>query len=67
MTAEMREQIAEHLTECSHCRAVYDGSKNVVQLLGNGRSFALPKGFSRRLFDRWQAELRSGLSSGSIE
>jgi hypothetical protein len=67
VTAEMRKRIAEHLSACPHCRAVYDGSKNVVQLLGNGRSFELPSGFSRRLYDRLQSELRPGLSSNSVE
>jgi len=58
VTAEMRERIAEHLRSCAHCRAVYDGSRNVVQLLGNGRAFDLPPGFSRRLYDRLKAELK---------
>jgi hypothetical protein len=67
VTAEMRERIAEHLSACAHCRAVYDGSKNVVQLLGNGKTFELPSGFSRRLYDRLQSELSSGLPSSSVE
>ena len=60
MTAEMREAIAQHLSGCAHCRAVYDGSRNVVQLLGNGKTFELPSGFSRRLYGRLQTEMRSG-------
>jgi Putative zinc-finger len=67
VTAEMRERIAEHLRTCAHCRAVYVGSKNVVQLLGNGKAFELPSGFSRRLYDRLQAELKSGLAPSSLE
>ena len=67
VTAEMRERIAEHLSACAHCRAVFDGSKNVVQLLGNGKTLELPSGFSRRLYDRLQAEFKSGLASGSVE
>ncbi len=59
VTAELRERIAEHLSKCAHCRAVYDGSRNVVQLLGNGMTFELPSGFSRRIYDRLKAELRS--------
>jgi anti-sigma factor RsiW len=67
MTAEMRQRIAEHLSACAHCRAIYDGSKNVVQLLGDGKTFELPAGFSRRLYDRLQAELRSGVSQSSVK
>ena len=59
VTAEMREVIAQHLSACAHCRAVYDGSRNVVQLLGNGKTFELPTGFSRRLYDRLQTEFKS--------
>ena len=58
VTAELRERIAQHLSMCAHCRAVYDGSRNVVQLLGNGMTFELPSGFSGRLYDRLKAELR---------
>ena len=67
VTAEMRERIAQHLSGCAHCRAIYDGLRNVVQLLGNGRTFELPEGFSRRLYGRLQAELRSGLPTSSAE
>jgi anti-sigma factor (TIGR02949 family) len=67
VTAEMRERIAQHLNACAHCQAVYDGSRNVVQLVGNGKTFELPSGFSRRLYGRLQAELRSGLRSSSVE
>ena len=41
VTAELRERIAQHLSMCAHCRAVYDGSRNVVQLLGNGKTVEL--------------------------
>src|SRR5262249_5641413 len=67
VTAEMRERIAQHLSACAHCRAVYDGSRNIVQLLGNGKAFELPSGFSRRLYRRLQTESRSGQSPSSVE
>src|SRR5436190_22675061 len=41
VTAELRERIAQHLSMCAHCRAVYDGSTNIGQLLGNGKAFEL--------------------------
>jgi len=65
VTAEMRQRIAQHLGTCAHCRAVYDGSRNVVQLLGNGRAFELPGGFSRRLYNRLQKELKPECSPPS--
>ena len=49
---ELRAQIAEHLPSCSHCTAVYDGLRNTVKLMGDGRAFELPSGFSQRLRER---------------
>lgn len=49
---EMRDRITRHLRECRHCTAIYDGTRNVVHLLGDERSIELPEGFSGRLFDR---------------
>ena len=55
---EMRDRITRHLRECRHCTAIYDGTRNVVHLLGNERSIELPKGFSGRLFDRLMVQSR---------
>ena len=52
LTAEMRDRIERHLQGCPHCRAVYDGSQNVVRLLGGKNVFELPRGFSQRLYQR---------------
>jgi len=52
LTPEMRDRIAHHLQRCRHCTAIYDGTRNVLQLLGDKQSIELPKGFSERLFDR---------------
>lgn len=52
LAPEMRDRITHHLQECRHCSAIYDGTRNIVQLLGDNQSIELPKGFSKRLFDR---------------
>ncbi len=52
LTSEMRDRIERHLQGFPHCRAVYDGSRNIVRLLGNKDVFELPRGFSRRLYER---------------
>ena len=49
---ELRARIEEHLKQCNHCSAVLDGSRNVVTLVGDGRSFDLPGGFGRRLYEK---------------
>lgn len=45
----LRVRIATHLKSCAHCSAVVDGTRNVIRLMGDGKSFDLPKGFSERL------------------
>ena len=56
LTPEMRERVDRHIKECRHCKAVYDGSQNVVRLLGSRDALELPPGFSQRLYDRILAE-----------
>ena len=46
---ELRAQITAHLPTCAHCTATYDGLRNTMILVGDGRSFQLPAGFSQRL------------------
>jgi hypothetical protein len=46
---ELRERMEEHFKGCEHCAAVLDGMRNVVSLVGEGRAFDLPAGFSDRL------------------
>lgn len=53
---ELRARMEEHLKHCDHCSAVLDGARNVVSLVADGRSFELPKGFGRRLYQRLKDE-----------
>jgi hypothetical protein len=39
----------EHFRGCEHCVAVLDGMRNIVRLVGDGRAFDTPAGFSDRL------------------
>jgi hypothetical protein len=39
----------EHFNVCKHCVAVLDGTRNVIRLVGDGRVFDMPAGFSVRL------------------
>jgi len=56
VTPELRAQIKGHLSGCAHCTAVYDGLRNTITLVGDGRSFELPSGFSQRLRARLTEE-----------
>ncbi len=53
---ETRARIEAHLKECSHCTAVLGGTRNVLRLVVDGRSFELPQGFSRRLYQKLKDE-----------
>jgi hypothetical protein len=54
--APLRLAMDEHFSGCRNCRAVLDGTRNVVQLYGNENAFGLPSDFypklHRRLEDR---------------
>lgn len=48
-TSELRARIEAHLRGCHRCLAVYDGVRNVLRLVADGRALELPAGFSERL------------------
>jgi len=52
LTPQLQLRILEHLRNCNHCRAVYDGLRNIVRLLGAEQVIELPEGFSQRLYKR---------------
>lgn len=49
---EMRARMELHLRHCVHCKAVYDGTLNTVQLISDDQVFSLPPGFGERLLQR---------------
>ena len=48
VASELRAQIEAHLSRCAHCTAIYDGTRNVITLVGDERTLELPVGFSQR-------------------
>ena len=54
ISAEMRERMEAHFKACTHCSAVLDGTRNVVALVGDGRLYQMPEGFSERLYKKIQ-------------
>jgi anti-sigma factor RsiW len=54
ISPEMRERMEAHFKACAHCTAVLDGTRNVVGLVGDGRVFQMPDGFSKRLYKKLQ-------------
>jgi anti-sigma factor RsiW len=49
---ELRARMEAHFRVCTHCTAVLDGTKNVVKLVADGVEYALPEGFSQRLYNK---------------
>jgi len=51
---ELRALMEAHFKACAHCKAVVDGTQNVVKLIADGVEYEVPQGFSKRLYDRIQ-------------
>jgi hypothetical protein len=49
---ELRARMEAHFKDCNHCKAILDGTRNIVQLVGDEKTFDLPAGFSERLKKR---------------
>ena len=54
---ELREAVEEHLAHCVHCAAVLDSTRNILVLIGDGRTFEVPIGYSTRLHARLHEEI----------
>ena len=57
VSPERRARLEAHFKVCDHCTAILDGTKNVVQLVGNGVVFDVPCGFGERLRQRLNDEI----------
>ena len=49
---ELRARMEAHFKECAHCKAILDGTQNVVKLIADGVEYPVPKGFSKRLYNK---------------
>ena len=48
----LRARMEAHFALCHSCKAVLDGTGNVVKLIADGQTFEVPAGFSERLFTK---------------
>ena len=55
----LREQVEAHLSQCRHCAAFYDSARNIVVLIADERTFALPAGFRERLHARLAGDIKA--------
>jgi anti-sigma factor RsiW len=58
--AELRAAVEEHVRGCRRCAAVLDGTRNVLQLIGDERVLELPVAFEQRLRQKLAAEALRG-------
>jgi anti-sigma factor (TIGR02949 family) len=52
LDAETRQRLEDHFAGCQHCKAILDGARNVIRLVGDDRVFELPAQFGVRLRER---------------
>jgi hypothetical protein len=52
ISPELRERLKARFRVCAHWKAVLDGTHNVVSLVGDGRVFPVPEGFSTRIYKK---------------
>ena len=53
----LRKMIETHVAQCRHCTALLDSTRNIIVLIADQRTFALPAGFSKRLHERLEREI----------
>jgi hypothetical protein len=49
---ELRARMEAHFKVCAHCKAIVDGTRNVVKLVADGVEYRVPEGFSKRLYSK---------------
>ena len=54
---ELHAVMAAHFKGCAHCTAILDGTRNVVQLVGDGKAFEVPSAVSRRFYAKLDQHL----------
>jgi hypothetical protein len=64
---ELRDRMEAHFRACTNCAAVLDGTRNVVRLVGDGRAFEIPGGFSERLYSKLRLSEKKPASNVSHE
>jgi anti-sigma factor (TIGR02949 family) len=52
LDAELRTRMEAHFKVCAHCKAIYDGTRNIIKLVGDGVEYQMPEGFSKRLYNK---------------
>jgi len=57
--ASLRALMDRHFSVCASCKAVLDGIRNVVRLVGSDQAFDLPEAVSKRLYSKLEEHIAS--------
>lgn len=57
--SSLRADLEAHFKTCAHCSAILDGTRNVVKLVGDGKTFDLPPKVRQRLYLKLDEHLNS--------
>lgn len=64
--ADLRASMEIHFKGCAHCTAILDGTRNVVKLIGDGRTLELPDRLSQRLYTKLNQHLAEQKSDNDL-
>src|ERR1700722_11130206 len=62
---QLKRAMDEHFAGCAKCRAVLDGTRNVVQIYGDEKAFKLPPDFHPQLHRQLEARVQGTRTQGS--
>ena len=54
---ELKQRLEFHFGRCKHCKALLDGTRNVVALIGDEHAFELPRETSERITSALQRRI----------
>ena len=59
VSAEVRQELELHLSQCRACHVLYDSSRKTVRIVSESNSFELPQDIFDPIIDRVMAKLRT--------
>jgi len=62
VSAEVRQELELHLSQCRACQVLYDSSRKTVKIVTESSSFELPLSVSDPIIERVMAKLRTDRS-----
>ena len=60
----LKARLTFHFARCRDCKALLDGTRNVVALIGDEKSFELPSGAGRRIMSALERRIEEDREAG---